>query len=583
MKAGMSRGLLVWVLLSVTTAACDRTHTSPPASNDKGLGDLSTAVAPPETPLDLADLPFPGTESRLKLFDEVVSEMARRDGEAMEARRLRPESWAKTLQGLREELRQAENFKDLARVFARVDASYTNLHSSVQFVATGEWFAPGTVRPKAWVATKISERAQVSFHLEVDDSKWSTPSLLGLRSGDEVVAVNGRSLKDWSRENFHFCKFPLQSQCDEELFENLVGETLSWQRGSPLALEVREASGKTLTLDIPYEIRSSTPEERQARELERNQRLECVRSPERYPGFHLVYAGNRACLFEKDNDNSVALLRITSFSYSERRLFPEQKIRSVRQEVELMEPIWQREAGRWQHLVIDLADNTGGNAPIPYYRLLFTEDFQEQYYRLRKLPEMEDPEFLDGLLWGDPAQLLTYENLRKEGVWQKTSFGEFLPTVPMFCPDDESDCRKSLFSPKPHPFRGRVSLLMNRLCVSSCDGFVWGVKKVLGDQVKLFGLPQAADSTYSRARIDVEWSEESGYTTRVLNQSSPFSSKVLFSQVVAISLSTDAEGRSIAGRPLDLDRWVSLDPFTDRNWVAKALAAALQVPATSRR
>jgi hypothetical protein len=577
----MSRSFLVAALLALSAGACDRDDSKDPG--DKDRGDLTPSVAAPENPLALSDLPFPDANSRLKLFDEVVSEMARLDGEAMEARRLRPESWKETLAGLRREVLEADDFKDLARVFTRVDASYTNLHSNVDFVADGPWFAPGTVRPRAWVATKVSEQGRASFHLEVDDTKWSTPSLLGLRSGDEVLSLNGRALSQWSQENFNFCKFPLQSQCDEELFENIVSEMLSWQRGSALLVTVRAASGETLTLDIPYEIRSSTAEERQARELERNKRLECVRSPERYPGFHLVYAGNRACLFEKDGDSSVGLLRITSFSYSDRRLFPEQKIRSVRQEVALMEPVWQREAGRWQHLVIDLIDNTGGNAPIPYYQLLFTEAFQEQYYRLKKLPEMEDPEFLGGLLWGDPAQLLTYENLRAEGVWQKTAFGDFLPPVPMFCPDDEVDCRKSLFQPKSHPFRGRVSLMMNRLCVSSCDGFVWGVKQVLGDGVKLFGLPQAADSTYSRARIDVEWTQQSGYTTRVLNQSSPLSSKVLFSQVVAVSLSSDAEGHSIAGRPLPLDGWVALDPFTDKNWPAKVLAAVLQVTAPSHR
>jgi hypothetical protein len=579
----MSRGLCSLALLVLLTGACDRRNSPPRGPDDKDRGDLSPSVVPPENPLKLSELPFPTTEARLKLFDDVVSEMARLDGEGLEARRLRPESWSETLQGLRRELHQAENFKDLARVFGRVDASYTNLHSSVDFVAQGAWFASGTVRPRAWVSTKISERGQASFHLEVDDAKWGTPSLLGLRSGDEVVAINGRTTLEWSRENFNFCKFPLLTQCDEELFENLVSETLSWQRGSALVVTVRDSGGQTVTLDIPYEIRSSTPEERQQRELERNKRLECVRSPERYPGFHLVYAGNRACLFEKDGDSSVALLRITSFSYSERRLFPEQKIRSVRQEVALMEPVWQREAGHWQHLVVDVIDNTGGNAPIPYYRLLFTEDFQEQYYRLRKVSEMEDPEFLDGLLWSDPAQLRTYENLRSEGVWQKTPLGDFLPPVPMFCSDDESDCRKSLFSPKSHPFRGRVSLLMNRLCVSSCDGFVWGVKKVMGKQVKLFGLPQAADSTYSRARIDVEWTKDSGYFTRAVNEHSPYSSNVVFSQIVAVSLSTDVEGRSIAGRPLLLDRWVGLDPFADKNWPAKVLAEALQVSAPSRR
>jgi hypothetical protein len=544
---------------------------SPASNGDRGV----TPVERSAPRLDLSAVPFPTRTERLKIFDEVSSEMMRLDAEALEARRLRPESWKNTMRELRSEVAAAEDFRDLASVFTRLDATYTNLHSSVDFVADGEWFEPGYVHASAQVLTQLTDSGRSRFLLYFADKEWDEGRRRGLRSGDEVLSINGRSLESWSDENFLFCKFPLQLQCDQELFDNLVSGVLSWNRGDDLKLVVKKSeSGERVTVKVPYEIRRRTAEQRQRRETRKLERLECARSPERYPGHRLAYAGNRACVFEKDGDPTSAVLRITSFSYSASRLLPDQKLRSVRQEVEALRPYWMEHAGAWKHLAIDVIDNNGGNAPIPYYELLFTDAFQEQYYRLKKIPELENREFLDGLLWSDAPQLSTYEMMRKDGSWDRTSVGKLLPAVPMFCRDDAEDCRVSNFVPRPHPFRGRVSLLMNRMCISSCDGFVWGVKSVLGERAKLYGQPQAADSTYSRARIDVEWTANEGFSTQVRTQFANVNDRTLFSQVVSVSLSTDAQGRPLAGRPLKLDRFVGDDPFMDALWPAKVLRAS---------
>ena len=571
----MSRGLSLCLLMAtaLSTGACEKRLAQKPHTLEKNDPEKTVKIA--EKPLDLSSVPYPDRETRLALFDELVSEIVRVDAEGLEARRLRTQSWPETIRILQSEMGRAESFKEMARVLTRLDATYTNLHSHIDFVADGTWFDSGFVRAQAEIVTKVSESGRSTFQLDLLKKTWETPQFLGLKNGDEILSLNGRSLSSWSEENYTFCKFALRSQCDEELFENFLLEKLSWQRGDEIKMEVRSGeTGERITLNVPYEIQTRIKEERAASERSRNEKLECSRSAG-YPGFHLAYAGNRACIFEKDRDSSIAVLRITSFSYSERRLLPEQNIRSMERELELLTPYWNLQAGRWQHLVIDVIDNTGGNAPIPYYQQLFTRQYQEQYYRFKKIPELEDPSFLKSAVWEDPSQIDTYAAIRREGAWDATPFGSLLPPVPMFCAKESGDCRKNLFEPSEHPFRGRVSLLMNRLCISSCDGFVWGVKKILGDRVKLYGQPQAADSTYARARIDVEWSVEKGFTTRVVDKDAAPSSETLFSQVVAISLSTDAEGKSIAGRPLPLDRGVSIDPFQDRSWHAKVLEAAL--------
>jgi hypothetical protein len=564
-----ARGLNIVVVASFLSA-CTRGARTSAELQTTSLEALPAA----ENPLQLSDLPFPEAAQRLKLFDTLVAHIERLDGEALDVRRDRERSWSQSVAQLRQEMAKSTSFIEMARVLSRLDATYTNLHSRIEFVAEGDWNERGRVRPGFEVVTRVSPEANTSFHLRVRDKDIKLVG--GLQEGDEVVKINGRTMDSWARENFEFCKYPLRMQCDQELFENLLQETLSWRRGDSLKLSLRNSRGRERRLDVPYAVVADGSKEREDRDKERRKLLECAREESRYPGFAQIYAGNRACIYEKIGDTSTAVLRISSFSYREDWMFPTQKLRSVRQEVDALEPFWQLNSERWAHLVIDLADNTGGNAPIPYYQLLFTEPFQEQYYRLKKVAELDDPEFFKELLWNDPVQYATYSLLKSEGAWDAVAIGEYLPQIPMFCLMKHKDCRESRFRARPHPFKGRMSLLTNRSCISSCDGFVWALKNTFGDRVQLVGQPHAADSTYSRARLDVEWDEEIGFRIRTRNERSPVSSKTLFSQVLALSQSTDQGGVTLSGRPLPMDVFVGSDPLAGQPWRSLALSAALE-------
>ena len=73
---------------------------------------------------------LPSKDERGNLFQAVVDEINRLDGEGLSIRGHRPESWEVTTAKLKEEAQAAKNLFELGRVFKRLNATYPNLHSN---------------------------------------------------------------------------------------------------------------------------------------------------------------------------------------------------------------------------------------------------------------------------------------------------------------------------------------------------------------------------------------------------------------------------------------------------------------------
>lgn len=514
-----------------------------------------------------ADLPT--KETRSKIFEAMVSKMKQLDGEALYVRNNRSKSWDVVTDNLKKEAEDSSNWFDFMRAFIRLDQTYPNLHSSVKpgqeylsfipkrktpkvgFVA--EWLAPHKVR---YVVSKVAS-----------DVKYSSD--VAPKAGDEIIAINGRKIDSWKEENFESCKFPLKAQCDSILPMNFQKELLTWTRNNPLSFTIKRGE-KSWT--IPVEIKES--------ETHTNtpSNSYCKNEKNRYQqGFHLVYTGNRACIYESQSHPDVAVLRITSFQYSKDSLDENETITSVGKEIDSLYSWWSNRA-IWKHLVVDVIDNYGGQAPIEYYQILFQHEFQEQYVTFRRTPEMEDSALRASIFWGDSSHEIWFQNLIKNGIWDKLSYGDYTPPTPMFCVDEAKDCSQGLFPIKKHPFRGRVSVLLNEWCISSCDGFAYNLKDKFGSHATYFGHPQAADTAYSRLTINVilDSNLPNGFKLDVVPLGDPSSSKAFMSQTVVVSRSTWEDGTVVSGKPVKIDKFVPITYQSMDSWPNEVLKQALK-------
>jgi hypothetical protein len=519
-----------------------------------GIFLCSMAIAASLTSAVPLTLNLPSPRQRVQMIEAVSSEMIRLDAEGFLARTQRNLTWSQIVEQIKLEAGSAQNWDAFHRAISRLDAAYTNLHARAELGS--EYLSQLQQQPikllvrfdDEWLAPTVVRHVVGSIDPSLRFSEDVQPKI-----GDELMAINGRPIQDWENENFNFCKWPLKSQCDVLLAINFEKELLSWERSSPLNYTLKRGE-KVWDLAVPIKDR-----ERKVRDFKK---LYCRTEAERYPGYELSYIGNRACIYQKSHDPHTAILRITSFHYL--GLLDNEPITSVEEEIDHLYSWWQKQA-RWQHLIIDVIDNGGGNAPIPYYEILLQKQFQEQFTAFKKLPELLDTKLRSDMFWGSGGQEIWFQNLLSSGQWDQVSNLDLLPPVPMFCADDSRNCLDGLFVPRQHPFQGRVSILLNEGCVSACDGFVFALKEQLGSKVSLFGHPQAADSAYARLtiNIDLEPSLPLGFSTRVSSIQTISRNNTLFRQTVTVALSLMGNGEVVTGRPLALNGFV---PQTIKNW-----------------
>ncbi len=502
------------------------------------------------------------------MFDALVHEIERLDGDGLTFRATRPEPWTATIARLREEAGAAETLPAFGRVFRRLDATYPNLHSysvlafdldATQLegrVHLPFAFAPRAIDRGAGNPAFVITRAHDGYAARAD-----APHV-----GDEVVAINDRAIAEWVRENQIFCEFPLAEQCALELYDSFRVGLLFWERHEPLALTVRRGR-ESIRLAI-------TRDDLAPREAS-SQRENCGVTAARYPGFNAAYSGQHACVFESVRHPGVAVLRIDSFAYRGHGEF-----HRVTEETDaLFARYWREHAASVRRLVIDVIGNHGGDMPVGYYRLLFHAPFQEQYAAFHRIAELDTPRVADAMLWGNPSLALWRRALEADGTWQATPVGGFLPPVPQFCVDDTRDCREGRFEPYDHGFRGTVAVMTDPWCVSSCAGFVWELHDVLGRNARMFGLPDSGDTSYSRLTIAVSPDATAPNGVRVGIEAPSFAREPTgttppwIAQVVSVTRTVDAHGRVLSGVPQHIDEWISPSAGMDYEAYASAVFA----------
>lgn len=504
---------------------------------------------------------FPSAQVRRDMVLDLARHMERIDGDGLIPRHNRPESWSQTMGRLSQEAMDAQNLFELGRVFRRLDATYPNLHANIFMIremeekqSQGSVVFPFTILP--FKVDRFFQNAD--FRIRV-----SQGATTDFKNGDRVLAINSRSIEEWSDENFLFCKFPLREQCELEFFKNFANELLSWQRSQSLEITVSRG-GEVLSFKVMPQIKKTFGKKQNSET--------CEVPPSRYKDFSLVYKGVHLCAYEAANDTSNVALRLGSFYYEDA------DYDAVSLEVEnFWKKYWQKKAPSVRRLVIDVMDNHGGQSPAPYYGLFYSQPYQEMYVQFKKIEEFESKDILQSLFWGDGGKELWFKNIKKDGSFAQTALGEFFPPIPQFCVSDKKDCRQGLFPAKNNQFTGEVRLLINHWCVSSCVGFVWNMKDLLKERVKTFGLPDSGDSAYSRLAVLVSplVNQAKTQVAAMDKAYSPDEPEPWVRQVAAVTRSTDKNGNILSGKPLPIDVWVpKLWDQSDSEWATEVFEQA---------
>lgn len=506
------------------------------------------------------ELQLPSAEKRQAMILNLSQEIIRLDGEGLIPRANRPESWEATMKRLATEASEAKSLYDLGRVFRKVDATYPNLHANIFMIpelderkSEGPLVLPITFFPVSADRKFTASRFKINVRKDMKTE---------FKNGDEIISINSRPLKEWTDENFIFCKFPYREQCEIEFYSNFTKELLSWNRHQNLEFKVKRGA-EELTIVAHPEVKPPS--------LDVEHRdLPCDVSPRRYKGFKLAYEGENLCAFESMKHPNVVALRIKSFVYQD------VPFAVLDGEVQMFwNNYWGKKSSKVKTLILDVIDNHGGQSPIPYYGLFYSRPYQEQYVQFKKIEEFERQDILESLFWGDRGKEIWFENIKKDGTFSRMKNGDFLTQIPQFCANRKKDCREDLFKPRPNGFKGQVKVLMDQWCVSSCVGFVSNIKDLLKERVKTYGIPDSGDSAYSRLTVFVGPQAEVS-VGGLKKAQKPDEPVPWIRQIVAVTRSTDKEGKILSGIPQAIDVWVPrIWNQSDDEWAASVFNKAV--------
>ncbi len=525
-------------------------------------------------------------EQRLSLFDLLVREIVRIDGDGLIVRDTRPESWSATVARLRREAASATTTAEYGSVFHRLRATYPNSHAAVTLADAyrRDWMSRDARLPISFRAEIVTPNVtRPVLRVATIDEDWRNSAKSDESSpvvGDEVVAMNHRPVADWWRENEIFCRLPLAWQCTISFHRNLVRGHLFWHPETPLAIEVlRDGKKIHYTIQVTNVATQAATEQPATNAASTYCSSAALRMPD---GFTSVWSSGMLCVFANAAHPGTLIWRIPSFASEQARTYDAKpgQYRNVVDEVEhFHSTFWKSNSARIKHVIVDVAGNGGGEDTTPWFRLLLREPFQSDFVRFKKIREFDTPRANAALFWNSTGSLFqAVEAMRRDGTFARTRENEWLPAIPKFCPRKDVPCPIEKHQPLNHQFTGDVSVVIDPFCNSACVNFA-NVAKTRA-KAHIIGSSDTGDSTFSRLQIHFGFDAAGRAIVAIEDSSQIVTSVGTFT--VAATLSVTPSGTTLSAAPLAPD--VVVGRYWQQNgdqWGKAALSAALE--ATYRR
>ena len=389
-------------------------------------------------------------KNELALFDKLVDEIKRVDGDGLIPRKNRPDDWNTIIDRLRSDLGNAKSKYEIGQVFKRLDLSYPNIHSHLTLSKEYDYHQVfGRVQFPFKIRYEEVSNAVLKKKLKIiitDEEAFSNIKKEDRpQNGEEIIAINARDINAWHREAFNYCKYPLEKQCAVGFWDSFRKEFFSWDRSKALFLTFKR-NEREWTIKAPLKIPTTRIVQSNGGG-QKNEIYQCKKTRPSYPGFKLVYGGFNVCVYEAKNIPNTVVLKIRSFRY--RGLPASAKIQHIGEETRLFwKNYWMRKAPKTEHLIIDVVENMGGDSPMKWYALFFPKDFQEQYVQFKKIKELDEISFREALFYSEESKENTFAKWKNDGIYNSIPLGKFLPNMQQFCGDSKHECVKAKFHPR---------------------------------------------------------------------------------------------------------------------------------------
>ncbi len=492
-------------------------------------------------------------KKRVAMFDAIVREIDRVDADRKDILRLKGENWDQDINDLRAEVEKARSPEEFGRALRKIDSIYPHVQSQQVLNPELESVPLGSkvVLPFKMVPTVKDPNEQhfKYFISQVNPDDFELGAVPHL--GDEVIEINKKGIEDWEQENYVLCKSVSHAVCALELNHNFRNEILSWDHREPIEMKLLRGAEK-IAVKLKAKIETSAGFEPSETADIYSDVFPCgIDIKRRYFEFGFLYKGRRLCVLGSHAHPGVAVMRISNFNYSGN----DDSIHSLRQEIELFKnTYWNDHNTDIKHLIIDLMDNDGGDAPMPYEALLIDRPFRGQYMKYKKLKEWtsEPVEDLLFTLEGDGGKAIWLKSLKEEAKFNDKNLGDFFDPIPRYCVNSKLDCRVDKFEPDEHPFKGDIKVMLNQNCILACSSFVSDLSENLGSRVSFYGLPDSGDALASQIAINLFLTPSAAKPFEIKSQvwnsaAPPIINDLLLTQTVAFTATTDAVGMPLSG------------------------------------
>ena len=519
----------------------------------------SIAQAPEMWPAGLR-----GDSQRIEAIKAFAGGITRNDAEAIDDGWLGRKGWGRSIRRAEKDAGLSKDPQAFGLVLRTLYASYPSLHSHMELRADidyrttfGAPYLPFTMKTRIVGPGIVPDAVFISS--VSDDQEGLSGARLAV--GDQVKALNGRPMSYWLSRTATVCRRNSRWQCYDDFDKQFRNGLLGWDPRQTLRIEsIRDGQQETLAY-VPEAVPTRS---------DQRARTGCGEDGTSYQGFEPVYTGWNLCAFRRAAEPGVEIWRLKSFHYAENATVDSPKAEVAR----FWEQHWKAAAPSVRTLIIDVSGNGGGDVPLAWYSLIFDKPYQEQYAQYRRLQAYDDPAVASEIP-EDPAHANWLAAVRHGDAEAWNKIGGYLPPVPMFCADEDTNCDGKLVMPELSGFTGDVSLIIDDNCVSSCSGFSWNILNKLGTRAAAFGLPDSGDSNFRRLPLKLFYSR--GIWSTTLGTSSIPQENPLATVSVMVTRTTTSDGHVISGKSLPVRvavnrRWND----TANSWTKRALDAALE-------
>lgn len=207
-------------------------------------------------------------------------------------------------------------------------------------------------------------------------------------------------------------------------------------------------------------------------------------------------------------------------------------------------------------LIVDVQGNYGGVEISPLIAALAKKPFYDLSIRFRKTRALENDTLRPYLFWSNSNLENWFTTLMQRDEYAKIPYGSYLPATADFC-RGSANCDLVPIDPAGQLHIGKIIIVTNYYCMSSCDDFVWRMKDY-GD-ADIAGQPHAADATYSL--ITLAYYQRGTMISR--KEYGPGQSvdslDLIFTATIPNSATVTKQGQPLQGVPAKLNYEVAID------------------------